>query len=411
MRRLCLMSITFFLISQAAIHADWLGFRGPGHQGHAGPGDYPIRWGPEENVAWKVKLPGPGTSSPVIQGERVFITCFTGKKAKELTRYLICLDRKSGKILWEQKRPAPQPENDYTGHLLQHGFATGTPMIEVDRIYVNFSRGGVFAFDLDGKEIWHRELGKFLNSFGSGSSPSIFGDMLLVNQTTEAGALFALNKKTGETIWRSKIPGDCWATPLVVEVDEGKKEIVLNGQDGLYGFDPENGKQLWNCDTVGGYVSSTPVVYKDTLYLIGSNFGRKKAAAIKAGGRGDVSKTHVLWSNDKVGASYCSPLLIGDRLYFFSGQATCLNRSTGEIIAQNRLDGVTQLYSSPIEANGKIYLFTRNEGAYVLTADEKMSVLAHNKSGDTSAINASPAASGGDVLIRTQEYLYCLRKK
>ena len=408
MRRICLVAIVFLFVCQMPVRADWLGFRGPGHQGHAGPGDYPIKWGPDENVAWKVKLPGPGTSSPVIQGDRVFITCFTGKKAKELTRLLICLDRKTGKILWEQKRPAPQPENDYTGHLLQHGFATGTPMIEGDRIYVNFSRGGGFCFDLDGKEIWHRELGKFLNSFSSGSNPSIFGVMLLVNRTTEAGALFAFNKKNGETIWRAKIPGDCWATPLVVEVGDGKKEIVLNGQDGLYGFDPDSGKQLWNCDTVGGYVSSTPVVYKDTLYLIGSNFGRKKAAAIRAGGRGDVSKSHVLWSNDKVGASYCSPLLIGDRLYFFSGQATCLNRDGRSHCAKSPRR-VVQLYSSPIEAGGKIYLFTRKR--YVLAADEKMAVVSHNDLGDTSAINASPAASGGDVLIRTQEYLYCLRKK
>lgn len=411
MKRLFTLMTGMLLAVTPATRADWPGFRGLGHQGHAGPGDYPERWGPNENLAWKVKLPGPGASSPVIHGDRVLITCFTGKKAQDLTRYLICFDKKTGKQLWEQKRPAPQPENDYSGHLLQHGFATGTPVVEGERVYVNFSRGGVFAFDLDGKQIWHRELGKFLNSFGSGSSPSIYGDLLLVNQTTEAGALFALNKKSGETVWRAKLAGDCWATPLVVQVGEKKKEIVLNCQDGLFGIDPENGKQLWNCDTVGGYVSSTPVVDKDVLYVIGSNFGRKKAAAVRAGGNGDVSKTHVLWSNDKVGASYCSPLLIGDRLYFFSGQATCLNRKTGEIIAQNRLDGVAQLYSSPIEAGGKIVLFTRNQGAYVLTADDKMAVVAQNDLGDTSAINASPAASGGDLLIRTQEYLYCLRKK
>lgn len=411
MKHLVLLSSALFAGWVTPALADWPGFRGPGHQGHAGPGDFPVRWGSDENVAWKVKLPGPGASSPVVQGERVFITCFTGKKAKELVRFLICVNRKTGKILWEEKRPAPLPENDYAGQILQHGFATGTPMIDGERVYVNFCRGGVFAFDLNGKEVWHRELGKFRNSFGSGSSPSIHGNLVLVNATTEAGGLFALNKATGETVWRAKVAGDCWATPIVVEVEGGKKEIVLNSQDGLFGFDPESGKELWKCATIGGYVSSTPVVYKDTLYVIGSNFGKKAAAAIRAGGRGDVTKTHVVWSNTKVGASYCSPLLVGERLFFFSGQATCLNRATGEIVAQNRLDGVNQLYSSPIEAGGKIYLFTRNQGAYVLTADEKMAVLAHNDLGDTTAINASPAATGGDLLIRSQEYLYCLRKK
>ena len=411
MRNNLLLSLSLTVGVMMPVRADWPSFRGPAHQGHAGAGDLPIRWGPVENVAWKVKLPGPGASSPVVQGERVFVTCFTGQKGPELVRYLICVDRQTGKISWEQKRPAPQPESDYSGQLLQHGFATATPFVDGESVYVNFCRGGVLAFDLKGKELWRRELGKFRNSFGSGSSPSVYGDLVLVNATTEAGALFALNKTTGETVWRAKLAGDCWATPVVVETSKGAKEIALNSQDGLFGFDPENGKELWNYNTVGGYVSSTPVVHKDVLYLIGSNFGRKAVTAIRAGGRGDVSKTHVVWTNSKVGASYCSPLVIGERLFFFSGQATCLNRITGELIAQNRLDGVTQLYSSPIVADNKIYLFTRNQGAYVLSADEKMTVLAHNELGDASTINASPAASGNELLIRSQEYLYCLRKR
>jgi outer membrane protein assembly factor BamB len=411
MKKTLLFSSALIIGYGMMVRADWPGFRGPGHQGQAGTGDFPIVWGPQENVAWKTKLPGPGASSPVVKGERVFVTCFTGKKGPELVRHLLCLERKTGKILWEQKRPAPQPENNYSGQLLQHGFATATPIVEEDRIYVNFCRGGVLAFNLEGKELWQRELGKFRNSFGSGASPSLHGDLLLVNATVEASALFALNKLTGETLWRAKIAGDCWATPVVVETAKGQKEVVLNCLAGLFGFDPDTGKELWFCETVGGYVSSTPVVHKDILYIIGSNFGNKGAAAIRAGGRGDVTKTHVVWSNSKVGASYCSPLLIGERLFFFSGQATCLNSASGEVITQNRLDGVTQLYSSPIAAGGKIYLFTRNQGAHVLSADDKMTVLAHNDLGDTSAINASPAASDGALFIRSQDYVYCLRKK
>jgi outer membrane protein assembly factor BamB len=254
-------------------------------------------------------------------------------------------------------------------------------------------------------------LGKYRNSFGAGSSPTLFGDLLLVNATTDAGAFFALNKRTGETVWRAKLSDDCWTTPVIVETAKGAKEIVLNTHHGLMGFDPDTGKELWKCETVGGYVSSTPVVDKDILYLIGSNFGRKATIAVRAGGRGDVTKTHVLWNNTKIGASYCSPVLVGDKLFYFSGQATCVNAKTGEAIAQERLDGIMNLYSSPIVAGGKIYLFTRNQGAYVLTADEKMKVLAKNDLGDASNINASPAASGGDLLIRSNEFVYCLRKK
>ena len=170
MRTTLLISIAV-LAGAAAARADWPAFRGPGHQGQAGPGDYVVRWGPEENVAWKAKLPGPGASSPVVQGERVFVTCFTGTKGPQIVRCLICFDRKTGKLLWEQKRPAPQPESDYAGQILQHGHATATPIVEGERIYVNFCRGGVFAFDLDGKELWHRELGAYRNGFGPSGQP------------------------------------------------------------------------------------------------------------------------------------------------------------------------------------------------------------------------------------------------
>src|SRR5262245_55109342 len=125
-----LLSLTIAAIFGVISRADWPGFRGPGHQGHAGDGDLPVRWGPKENMAWKVEMPGHGASSPVVQGERVFVTCFTGKKGAEIVRHLLCVERKTGKILWEQKRPALQPESNYTGQHLQHGFATPTPIVD-----------------------------------------------------------------------------------------------------------------------------------------------------------------------------------------------------------------------------------------------------------------------------------------
>ena len=159
-----LLLVAMFLVATTAAHADWPSFRGPGHQGHAGKGDYPERWGPDENVAWKVRLPGPGASSPVIQGDRVFVTCFTGTKAKDIVRILMCLERKTGKILWEQKRPATQPENDYTGHLLQHG-RHGTPIGRRSRLRQFAAAASLRSTRR--QRIWHRELGKFLHSFGS----------------------------------------------------------------------------------------------------------------------------------------------------------------------------------------------------------------------------------------------------
>jgi outer membrane protein assembly factor BamB len=396
------------LMFAAAVHADWREFRGPGHLGQSDERGLPIQWGETENVVWKVKLPGPGASSPVIVGDRVFVTSFTGKKAAEIVRYVQCFERTTGKLQWEQKRPAPLPENNYAAQLVQHGFATSTPCSDGERLYVSFGRGGVYAFDLAGNEIWHREIGKGLNTFGSGSSLTLAGDLLLVNACTENGALLAFQKSTGERVWRSTLPGDCWATPVIVTLPDGRQEVVVNAEDGLYGIDLKTGTQNWTCDTVGGYVSSTPIVNKDVVYAIGSSV-KRMAIAVRAGGKGDVTKTHVLWKNEQVGVSYCSPLLVGDRLVYFSGNAVALDTTNGKIVNQKYFEGTGSIYGSPIHAEGRFYLFTRNQGAYVVADDFKE--LAHNDLGDTSAIHASPAASHGCLFIRSNEYLYCLGKR
>ena len=171
--------------------------------------------------------------------------------------------------------------------------------------------GRRLCFDLDGKEIWHREIG-FAQLVRRRQTPSIHGGLLLINATVESSNFYAFDKKTGDVVWKARVFGDCWATPVTVETAKGDKEIVLNSADGLRGFDPKDGKELWKCDTVGGYVSTTPLVHKDMLYLIGSNFGQKGAIAVRSGGRGDVTKSHVVWTNSKVGASYTSPVLIGE---------------------------------------------------------------------------------------------------
>ena len=318
-------SFLTLLLLLGPVRGDWLSFRGPNQLGRSDERGLPIRWGPTENVLWKAKLPGHGGSSPVIVGDRVFVTSFTGAKADALVRFLHCFDRASGKLLWEQKRAAILPENDYTYQILQHGFTTSTPCSDGERLYVWFGRSGLYAFDLDGKELWHRELGKGMNTFGSGASPILLDDMLIVNATTEAAELVALDKRTGAIRWQAKWLGDCWATPVVVRLKDGRREIVLNGSAGIHGFDPKTGERLWTCENVGGHVSGTPIVAGDLLYVSGANFGEKFTAALRAGGKGDVTESHVVWKNTKVGVNHSSPLLIGDRLYLFGGQATALD--------------------------------------------------------------------------------------
>lgn len=270
---------------------------------------------------------------------------------------------------------------------------------------------GAFAFDFNGKELWQAELGKYLNNFGSAASPILHKNLLIVNATVESSVVVALDKTTGKEIWRTKVYGDCWSTPVPVEAN-GKTELVLNGLTELNGLDADRGGLLWKCATPGSaYASSTPVVRNGIVYVMGAGFDSRWVLAVRPGGKDDVTDSHVVWKQLKAGASYCSPLLLGDRLYYFSGVAGCLKLDTGAIVFQERLASLGTEYSSPVAADGKIYLFTRRKGAYVLAAGDKPEVVAENNLGDPSDFVASPAVSHGQLFVRSQQYLYCIGKK
>jgi outer membrane protein assembly factor BamB len=405
--RVALATLLLSSLGPALRAEDWPRFRGPRGDGTSSESTLPTKWGPNENIAWKVELPGPGSSSPIVLGQRVFVTCFTGKKAEEIVRHVICFDRSAGKPLWKNSYPAPLPEMDYSGHLLQHGFATSTPCTDGERLYVHFGRDGVRAFDLDGKLLWHEIVGKVVSTFGSGASPLLLGDKLIINATVELGALVALDKRTGKRIWKTPINGDCWSTPAVIDLPGGRQELVLNGSAAVYGFDPDDGKELWYVDSVGGHISSTPFAKNGIVYVTNASMGGKNAMAVRPGGKGDVTKSHIVWKTEKVGASHCSPLLLDGRLCWFSTTATSVNAKDGSIVAQKRMEDLFNLYSSPIIAGDTIVLFTRKTGAYVMRSKD-LEVLAQNDLGDTSGINASPALSNGQLFIRSNRYLYCI---
>jgi outer membrane protein assembly factor BamB len=198
----------------------------------------------------------------------------------------------------------------------------------------------------------------------------------------------------------------------VVELPGGKYEIVLSAQAALFGFDPDTGRQLWDCDTTAGTAaSSSPVVKNGVVYVMGGGFNERMFLAVRAGGRGDVGKSHVMWRQTKVGASNCSPLLLGDYLYSFSGQACCLRVDTGEVVYQERLADLGAEYSSPVAADGKVFLFTRRGSGYVLAAGPRFEQLSRIDLGATTGFTASPALSNGQLFVRNNDTLFCLGTK
>lgn len=402
------------LAALAGVGSDWAGFRGPNGNGVSPDRGLPVHWSATENIVWKTKLPGPGTASPIVVGDRVFVACYSGYGVSKggdvanLRRHLVCLSRDKGDVLWQADVPTKLPENRFSNYLAEHGYASGTPASDGERVYVFFGRTGVLAFDLQGRQLWQTEVGTWLNGWGSASSPVLFKDLVIVNAAVENNALVALDKRTGKEVWRTRGIGDSWTTPVIVDVPGGKPELVLPVPDFLLGFDPDTGTKLWECQGISAATaSSSPVARGGIVYAMGAGVKGRNVLAVRAGGRGEVSKTHVVWKQ-KAGANHCSPVLYGDFLYYVSGQAWCLRADTGDVVYQERLYNAATEYSSPVATDGKLFAFTRRDGAFVLAANGKFDVLARNDLGDSSTFNASPAISNGQLFIRSNEYVYCL---
>ena len=414
--RIQVTTFLFLLFLAAPIRADWPGFRGPGAQGVSAERGLPVTWSETQNVVWKLKMPGPGSSSPIVWKDSVFVTCYSGYglvkedkgDPKTLKRHLLCVDRQSGKVLWNKEVPAQLPEVRFSQFITEHGYASSTPATDGERVVVFFGRSGVVAFDLQGQELWQASVGTSLNGWGSAASPLLYKNLVIVNAGVESSALVALDKATGKQVWRAKGIGDCWSSPVLVDV-QGKPEVVLNAQGTVYGFDPETGAKRWECDGPSlGAASSSPVSQGGIVYVMGAGSAEPPAVmAIKAGGAGDVTKTHVVWKQ-KGGVNHSSPVLVDDRLYWAGGQLWCAKAKSGAVLFQQRLYEGRSEYASPVAADGKIYLFTRRNGAFVVAAEDRFEQLAHNRLDDTSDFNASPAFSHGRLFVRSNETLYCL---
>jgi len=342
--------------------ADWTEFRGPGGLGTSAEKGLPVKWSSRDNIVWKTRLPGPGTSSPVTLGNRIFLTCYTGYALEagkpgnmdDLRRHVLCIARDSGKILWTKEFEPVLPEHQYAGEGSYHGYASSTPTTDGERLYVFFGKSGVYCFDLDGKQLWHVLLGKGINGWGSATSPVLYKNLLLVNASVESGALVALDKKTGKEVWRTPGINSAWNTPVLVPLPSGEVELVISVENRLLGLNPDTGKELWRADGIHRYVCPSVVAHEGIVYAIG---GGHTSLAVRAGGRGDVTKTHELWRQGK-GSNVSSPIYHKGHLYWASdsgGDVYCQDAATGKTVYQHSLNPPSGLiYASALLAAGKI---------------------------------------------------------
>lgn len=399
-------------MNSEALAADWTQFRGPGGLGVSAETDLPEKWSETENLAWRTELPGYGASSPIALGPHVYVTCYSGygtggdaEKMEDLTLHVVCVNRADGSVAWDTK---VQPKLPETERVRDHGYAAATPTTDGKFLYVFFGKTGVFKFDLTGKQIWQADVGSKLNGWGSGTSPVLFENLVIVNASVESGSLVAIDKTSGSEVWRAPGMQSSWNTPHLVQLANGQQELVVSVKDHILGFDPKTGKELWRCDGIQDYVCPSVISHEGVAYVIGGRTSR--AIAVRAGGRGDVTETHMLWEA-KAGSNVTSPIIHDGHMYWVSDRnqvAYCVRLSDGEILYSERFRA--QPYASATAGDGKIYIVTRNGGTYVLAATPEFTQLAHNTFDDRSTFNASPVISNGQIFMRSDRYLYCVGK-
>lgn len=436
----CLM-----LLPTLALAQDWPRFRGPDGLGRAPQCDPPVTWSQTENIAWKTALPGAGVSSPIVIGDKIIVTSYTGvdrwdqqsRDSREgMKQQVTCLDT-SGKILWTKAFEAS--ENNTSSRVVRwHGYASHTPVSDGGNIYAFFGTTGVVALDMQGQLLWHfKDVGTRIHGFGTAASLVLVDDKVIVPAGIESRTLIALDKKTGKVLWRQGDDGGTWSgfrwgfsTPVVAEVD-GKKQLVMGIMNAVAGFDAQDGQMIWEAYYMEkgkghSYPASSPIVVDGVAYFSIANSHRANdTLAIKlSGAKGDITenKDQLLW-HAQHGGYVGGPVYHQGRLYLahFGNNSNkrlqgffCLDAKTGQdVFARMRteMDNAPSLiYASGLLASNRIYIPAVSDGTYVLEAGKEFKLLAHNKiQDDETAFSASPVPLGKSrMLLRSDKYLYCI---
>jgi outer membrane protein assembly factor BamB len=457
MKRLGALLASLLLCLSSANATDWPQFRGPNGSATSEEKNLPTEWATDKNVAWKAQVPGYAWSSPIVVGDKVFVTTatadkqskpsagkggfggggggggFGNRKPPDVTYHwmVYCLNAADGKVIWKDTAIEQKPTISIHG---SNTYATETPATDGERIYAYFGMTGLFCYDLDGKQLWKADLGsyKMAAGFGTGSSPVCDGEHVYVQcDNEEKSFLVAFDKKTGKEAWRvARTEHSGWSTPLVWK-NKSRTEIVCLGSPKTRSYDPATGKQLWELGGMNGQPHASPVASDEMLY-VGTGGGRftgpgggedmrgaKPLFAVKAGASGDItlkdnatSNEGIAWFSAQGGPSMASPILYDGYLYILEqrgGLLVCLDAKTGKQIYKERLGGRGGFTSSPWAYNGKIFCLGDDGQTSVVQAGAEFKLLGKNTVDEMCW--SSPAVAGGALFLRTVDQLYCFKSK
>ena len=415
-KRLVWIGLALAAGSVPALAENWPMWRGPDGNGTTVEKDLPMEWSDTENVSWKVPLPDPGNSTPVVWGGRIFVT-----QSVETMRWLMCFDRKDGALLW--KEGVLYKGEDLTHKTNPH--ASSSPATDGEIVVVYFGSAGLHAFDLSGKKLWSRDLGVQRHIWGYGASPVIRGDFVYLNYGPgENQGLVALDKATGEVLWKHEEAGGSsgeaggktwlgsWGDPMIRFVGD-HEELFIAYPGRVRGFDPKSGEELWVCEGLNPLVY-TSVNFADGLVLAMGGYNGN-AVAVKAGGYGDVTQTHRVWLKEKTRQRIGSGVIHEGHIYILtdSGIAECRSMETGELVWEERVKGpgpTGQNWSSLVlSADGLCYAVNQGGDSFVFRASPKFELLATNPMGER--IIGSVAVSDGQLFIRGHEHLFCIGER
>jgi outer membrane protein assembly factor BamB len=439
LHRLNCIAVIVIALTCALSAADWPQWRGPRASGVTDEKGLPIRWSAEENIAWKARIGGRGVSTPIVSGDRIFVTSQIGSGVRrpgnhprlvqggdaaaagerplgsapaaedDRTFFLVeAFHRADGRRLWERRIEAEGP---LTGVHEKHNLASSSPVTDGRLVYAWFGTGQIVALDLDGRTVWQRHLGREIAPFdiiwGHTSSPALVDDLLLLLcDHAPASYLLALDKATGKERWKAdRGKGrSSYSTPFVVTLAT-HTEIVVNSSERVDAYDAKTGAPLWHVGDANRFPIPMPVLHDGVLYM-SRGYRSGPYFAVKPGGRGDVSSSHVVWQVP-TGAPYVSSLVhAGGRLYMANdvGVLTAVDAATGQRVWQERVEGVFS--ASPVAAAGHVYFVSESGDTYVVKDGPKPEIVARNAIGERAI--ASPALSNGRVFIRTDDSLFCI---
>jgi len=409
-----------------AYPADWPAWRGPLANGICEEENLPEKWSATENVKWRVALPEAGNSTPIVWGERVFVTQAVGDR-----RTLMCFDRAGGKLRWQSGVTAKEKEPTHA----TNPYCSASPVTDGERVIVSFASDGLFCYDLEGKELWKRtDLGRQIHIWGNATSPVLHGDLCFLNfGPGETTYLLAVDKKTGRTVWKKdeetgygKPPAadadpnvkrasptfiGSWTTPVLMKV-EGKDQLLMSWPRRLAAYDPQTGAELWTCAGLNQLVYTSPI-HDDGLVVAMGGFGGSMIG-VRAGGSGDITSSRRVWQHARSPQRIGSGVVHQGHIYIHNdpGTAMCIDLKTGTPVWTERLQGAGktgQNWSSVLLAGDRCYTITQGGDCFVFRASPKFALISVNSLGERS--NSSVVPSNGELFIRTHKALYCISAK